>query len=272
MVCGQSGSVWNENYFRLRETIIFENGRFSVIVQPYSMITVTTLETQRGEFNERESGLLELPYYDDFDYPDEYLAARGGAPRYTTDEGGAFEVTKRGGRKVLMQKITADMRAEEWGATPEPVTNFGDDRWFNYSVSADIIFSVSDEPDSNYAGVGLRYNLAADGESGWGFVLFESGKWSLRLNKKTISEGSTEINADVNNIKIEANGNTIKGFINGKQVTPDTENYPIQSAGRAALYSAYYNNCFDNVRVEPIEGADTYVIRFDNTERTRSFR
>ena len=66
--------------------------------------------------------------------------------------------------------------------------------------------------------------------------------------------------------QIRGNGNTIKGFINGKQVTPDTENYPIQSAGRAALYSAYYNNCFDNVRVEPIEGADTYVMRLDKTD------
>ncbi len=264
---GPSGGTWNENYFRLREKIIPENGRFSVTVHPYSMITVTTLETQRGEFNERESGLLELPYYDDFDYPDEYLAARGGAPRYTTDEGGAFEVvTLDNGNKVLMQKITEDMRAEEWGATPDPVTNFGDDRWFNYSVSADIIFANSGDAENNYVAVGLRYNLAADGKSGWRFVVYENGKWKLCLNKNTISEGKAEINADINNIKIEAVGNTIKGFINGVQATTNTENYPIQPAGRAALYSAYYNNCFCNLKVEPIEGADTYVMHLDNTD------
>ena len=263
---GPSGGDWNENYLRLRETITPENGGFSVTVQPYSMITVTTLRTQRGEFSERESRLLELPYYDDFNYPDEYLAARGGAPRYTTDQGGAFEVTELDGRKVLMQKITEDMHAEEWGGTPQPVTTFGDDRWFSYSVSADVMFADSGDAEKNYAAVGLRYNLAADGESGWRFALYENGKWALCLGKKTFSEGKAEINTDVNNIRIEAAGNTIKGFINGVQVTHDAGNCPIQPAGRAALYSAYYNNCFGNVKIELVEYADTYVTRLDNTD------
>lgn len=267
---GPSGGAWNENYFRLRETVSPENGSFTVTVQPYSMITLTTLDTERGEFREYESSLLELPYTDDFEYSGEYLAARGGAPRYTTDEGGAFEVvTDNDGNKVLMQKITDATHAEEWGSTPSPVTNFGDDRWFNYSVSADVRFADSGEPDKNSTAVGLRYNLADSGASGWRLQLNEAGEWRLRIGSKPVTTGNVALNDGWNNIKIEAAYNTIRGYVNGELVTEadeNTEGFVMQSAGRAALYSSYYNNCFDNVRVEPVEGAEAYVTRFDDTD------
>ena len=267
---GPSGGAWNENYFRLRETISPENGSFKATVQPYSMITLTTLDTERGEFRGYESSLLELPYTDDFEYSDEYLAARGGAPRYTTDEGGAFEVvTDNDGNKVLMQKITDATHAEEWGSTPSPVTNFGDDRWFNYSVSADVKFADSGEPDKNSTAVGLRYNLADSGASGWRLQLNEAGEWRLRIGSKPVATGNVALNDGWNNIKIEAVNNTIRGYVNGELVTEadeNTEGYAMQSAGRAALYSSYYNNCFDNVRVEPVEGGEAYVTRFDDTD------
>ena len=267
---GPSGGVWNENYLKLRETAVPENGSFIVTVQPYSMITVTTMETERGEFREYESKLLELPYTDDFEYSDEYLAARGGAPRYTTDEGGAFEVVSAAdGNKVLMQKITEETHAEEWGSTPSPVTNFGDDRWFNYSVSAEVMFADSGDPDRNSTAVGLRYNLADSGASGWRLQLNEAGEWRLRIGTKPVASGNIELEEGWNCIKIEAVYNTIRGYINGELVTEadeNTEGHVMQSAGRAALYSSYYNNCFDNVRAEPVEGAEAYVTRLDDTD------
>lgn len=267
---GPDGGAWNENYFRLRETITPANGSFKVTVQPYSMITLTTLETERGEFREYESSLLELPYTDDFEYSGEYLAARGGAPRYTTDEGGAFEVvTDDDGNKVLMQTITEATHADEWGSTPSPVTNFGDDRWFNYSVSADVKFADSGEPDKNSTAVGLRYNLADSGASGWRLQLNEAGEWRLRIGTKPVATGTVVLKDGWNSIKIEAENNTVRGYVNGELVTEadeSTEGYVMQPAGRAALYSSYYNNCFDNVRVEPVEGAETYITRLDDTD------
>ena len=267
---GPSGGAWNENYFRLRETITPENGSFKVTVQPYSMITLTSLDTERGEFREYESSLLELPYSDDFEYSGEYLAARGGAPRYTTDEGGAFEVvTDDNGNKVLMQKITDATHAEEWGSTPSPVTNFGDDRWFNYSVSADVKFADSGDPDKNSTAVGMRYNLADSGASGWRLQLNEAGEWRLRIGAKPVATGTAVLKDGWNSIKIEAVNNTIRGYVNGELVTEadeNTEGYVMQSAGRAALYSSYYNNCFDNVRVEPAGNAEAYVTRLDDTD------
>ncbi len=267
---GPSGGAWNENCFRLRKTITPESGSFTVSVQPYSMITLTTLETERGEFKEYESDLLALPYTDDFEYSDEYLAARGGAPRYTTDEGGAFEVvTLDDGNKVLMQKITEATHAEEWGSTPSPVTNFGDDRWFNYSVSADVKFAKSDDPAKNSTAVGLRYNLADSGASGWRLQLNEAGEWRIRIGSKPAATGNAALKDGWNNIKIEAEYNTIRGYVNGEvvaEITESAENYVMQPAGRAALYSSYFNNCFNNVKVDAIDGVDTYITRLDATD------
>lgn len=273
---GPSGGAWNENYFRLRETVTSENGSFTVTVQPYSMVTLTTLETERGEFKEYESKLLELPFTDDFEYDDEYLAARGGAPRYTTDEGGAFEVVNDDdGNKVLMQKITEEIHAEEWGSTPSPVTNFGDDRWFSYSVSADVKFADSGNPEKNSTAVGLRYNLADSGASGWRLQLNEAGEWRVRIGSKPVATGNVTLKDGWNSIKIEAEYNTIRGYVNGElvvEITEGAENYVTQPAGRAALYSSYYNNCFDNVRVESAEGADTYITRLDATDDGITFK
>ena len=267
---GPSGGAWDENYFRFRETVIPENGTFDVTVQPYSMITLSTLDSERGEFKNYESRLLELPYTDDFEYSDEYLAARGGAPRCTTDEGGAFEVvTLDDGNKVLMQKITEATHAVEWGNTPSPVTNFGDDRWFNYSVCADVKFAKSDDPAKNSTAVGSRYNLADSGASGWRLQLNEAGEWSVYIGSKSVAAGNVTLKDGWNNIKIKAEYNTIRGYVNGEvvaEITESAENYVMQPAGRAALYSSYYNNCFDNVKIEPLDGLDAYIARLDATD------
>ena len=91
------------------------------------MITVSTVNITYPASDapaESENTLLSLPYSADFDYSDEFLSSRGNAPLYTTDEGGAFEVAEKNGEKVLMQKITKDIKANEWGGTPDPTTNF----------------------------------------------------------------------------------------------------------------------------------------------------
>ena len=43
------------------------------------------------------------------------------------------------------------------------------------------------------------------------------------------------------------------------------------SAGRASLFSSYNKNSFDNFSAEPVEGIDTYVTRFDETDSCFTF-
>ncbi len=278
--CADEGKDWRSNYFRNIDTITpTENSgeySYSVTLKPYSLVTLSTVERNQAdyEYDYKDFGALELPYADNFQYEgyaEDYLSSRGNAPRYTTDEGGAFEVQSKDGNNVLMQMITPETKADEWGGTPDPTTNFGDDRWFNYNISADVGFAPATDKNSNYTGVGLRYNLACNGQSGYWMKLFESGKWQFMRNNTVRHEGTITgfDSTKMSNIRLEAVENTVKVYVddilicdyNGTELMD-----AMLSGGRAALYSSYNQNMFDNVVISPIEGADTYVCRYDNTD------
>lgn len=270
---GPDGGSYDENYFKKTGTVtpIEKDGAYtySVTVRPYSLVTVSTVDIPEREYGcSYESSVMPLPYADDFEYDDSFISERGGAPLYTTDQGGAFEVAEKDGARVLMQKITPDTKANEWGGTPAPVTCFGDDRWYNYSVSADVYLESSDTPEENYAGIGLRYNLAAAGESGYRLALYEDATWVLFLNKSVMKQGKLEnFDPAKNTLKIEALYDNIKCYVNGERVCNIThaETKSKGSAGRASLCSSYNKNCFDNVDIQPV-GDEPYITRFDNTD------
>ncbi len=259
---------YNANYFKKIATVTPENNKYSVTVKPYSMITVSTVNISDPEFNvpqESDNTLLSLPYTDDFNYSDDFLAARGNAPLYTTDEGGAFEVAEKDGEKVLMQKITPEIKANEWGGTPNPTTNFGDDRWYNYSVSADVLT----DGEESYAGVGLRYILADSGRSGYTVTLYENGNWIFFGGKKKIDEGNIADfdSSKWHNLKISALYNDITLYVDNEVIKEFKADVAGYSAGRAALYSSYNNCCFDNVKVEATDTVQPYVNKFDNCDK-----
>ena len=267
---GPDGGAYNENYFKnIGSVTPEENGgkyTYSVTVKPYSILTVSTIDLPETEYKNPERSertILELPYSDDFSYAgygDDFLASRGNAPRYTTDEGGAFEVNDG----VLVQQITAAEKANEWGWTPDPTTNFGDDRWYNYSVSAKVIFADSDNAAGNYTGVGLRYIQGHAGASGYWLKLTQSGDWSLWENSDVLRSGkSTADTSAPVELKIEAVDNNVKCWINGGDYTAEGS---FLGAGRAAFFSSYDRNGFDDLVIAPAEGAETYVTRFDNTD------
>lgn len=276
---------YDENYFKKTEDISpTANGSeysYTVTVKPNSIVTVSTVSPERTEYknaDESERTVLKLPYSDDFEYAgyaDDYLSSRGNAPRYTTDEGGAFEVEKTDKGNVLVQQITADMKANEWGYTPDPVTTFGDDRWYNYSVSVDAAFEQSQDKAANYAGVGLRYTLGCNSYSGYWIKLYENGSWELKANDGTLANGDIE-NFDgtiSHKLKVEAVNNVIRGYVDGNMVAEYTvnEGESLISAGRASLFSSYNKNSFDNFSAEPVEGSDTYITRYDETDQCFTF-
>lgn len=274
---GPDDGGYNENYFKKLGTLTpteADGGyTYSVTVKPASIVTVSTLDVEERDYENMpytNSTVLELPYADDFEYSersDDYLSSRGGAPRYTTDQGGAFEVVSTDSGNVLRQIITPDIKANEWGGTPEPVTCLGDDRWYNYSVSADITLDKSDSPERNYAGVGLRYNLGCQGASGYHFQIYENGTWKLLRNGKTLEEGSFEISESRSaRVKLSAYRTIITAYINDEKVCDyDCAGNSIVGAGRAALYSSYNLNTFDNLLIEPADEAEIYAARCDNT-------
>ena len=274
---GPSGGHFDENYFRKVKTIlpkkIGKKHCFSIEINPYSLVTISSIikeEAMRISINESENTILSLPYYDDFEYRDyerEFLPKRGFAPRYTTDQGGAFEVENINGNNVMVQQILPETMATEWGRTPNPTTNFGDDRWFNYQICADVSFDDSKGDGKNYTGIGLRYNLGDLGESGYWIQLFDNGEWRLNKNNINVSEGKVASldKKAWSNLKITANGNNIKTYINSVLVSDFKDGGAILGAGRASLFSSYNKNLFDNIEITPINDTP-YIVRLDNTD------
>ncbi len=266
---GPTGGAYDENYFKHIRTIIpqkqGEDDCYSVTLEPYSMITLSTLEIDEPcRISGTESAVMPLPYCDDFSYSDKeegFLSSRGGAPLYTTDQGGAFEVvTLSDGKPALMQKITPATLADEWGWTPPPTTNFGDDRWYNYSISADVL--LEEGSDDNYIGIGLRYF----GPSGWVLKLYPE-KWELIRRDTVVDSGGITVKG-WNNLRLAAECNKISAFINGKRVScidAAEEHTALVTAGRAALYSDYKHNCFRKLKIEPL-GDTPYIRRTDDTD------
>lgn len=272
-----------------------DNGyTYSFTVKPYSMVTVTTLDKTRpvtrfdGNGNNLPQQRLPLPYSDDFEYTDmdeSFLSSRGYAPLYTTDIGGAFEVVQTDDGNVLQQKISNDMRGVEWGVTPLPVTTFGDDCWANYTVSAKVKLDNSQREnaehnaDENYAGIGLRYinSSAAGSKSGYAVTLSESGKWQLTRMGETLAEGNVKNTGSKtfdpdkwHELSITAMGDNLSAAIDGIQVAALTLSGEVTFSGRAALYSSYDLNCFDDIAVLPTD-MTAYVTRVDNLDSAVSY-
>lgn len=274
---GPDGGEYDENYFKhISDITPVENcGTYSynISVKPYSMVTVSTVTPPNVEYAAApKRTVLALPYSDDFAYSayhDNYLVSRGYAPRYTTDQGGAFEVETSAAGNVLVQQITLETKADEWGWTPEPVTCLGDDRWYNYSISVNVQLDKSGEPSKNYVGAGIRYTLACNGFSGYWIQLFEDGRWKLNANNVTKAEGMLNgfDGSIAHRLKISAENDTICAYIDDKIVAEYTAiSEALIGAGRAALYCSYNKNRFADLLIEPICGACTYIVRYDNTD------
>ncbi len=276
-------SSWKKSDSLKKSPVKIKNKLCKIIIKPNSIVTLSTINTNPLEdalslssVSEKDDKVLALPYEDDFSYSDDFLSERGGAPLFTTDEGGAFEVIKEDGQKILQQKILLENKACEWGGSPEPVTNLGDDRWFNYSVQIEGRFDPSDISANNYIGIGGRYNLPDSGKNGIWLKLQANGKWDLMRNNQSIKNGNIETlskndkwQKEWHKLSLSFEGMTISAFIDDVEVCDFElglgEKVSLQGAGRAAIYSAYRKNCYKNLKITPL-GEKYYITRFDNLD------
>lgn len=257
---------------------------YTVTVEPYSMVTLTTT-TGQTEYaarkaktsvdSEENDTKLALPYEDDFEYKSAYIKRRGKTPRYTSDVNGAFEVIEQtDGNHVLRQQINKDHLSNGWtGAPANPVTSLGDDTWKDYIVSADVILDA-DENAKNYAAICARYNAVESvAANGYWLRIYRKGKWALYSNQGKIANGkiSGMQEGRAVNLKLKVLDNTVTAYINNEQVAKKTITKSPVNSGRIALASAYYKNCFDNIKVLPISGGTTHITRMDDLDSTLKF-
>ena len=268
-----------DSFFKSKGFVKPDNSKFSVTVKPYSMITVSTLDIGTAEYKDRSADYhnLELPYDDDFEYSgyeDDYLAQRGMAPRYTTDQGGAFEVAQKDGTNVLMQMITSDNKPVEWGSTSDPVTTLLDDKWQNYTVSVDVHFTDNKDESKkdNYVGIGARYNLASNDYSGYVLKLTETGEVTLsKAKSKLVSKTVDGLSPDEwHNLKLKVEDNTITAYLDDEQIIEYVDEENVVNSGRIALYSSYQNNYFDNLKVSA-DSENYSVTRIDDMDASVTY-
>lgn len=247
---------------------------YSIEVKPYSIVTVTTLDSVTADVSvygcKYEDQPLDINYSDDFEYSAEFLSSRGSAPLYTTDYGGAFEVAEIDRNHVLKQMINADNKPTDWRyrETPNPITSIGDDRWCNYS--AEIDFQFADRNEKNYISLGCRYLTAElttkTAENGYGVRIYPTGKWTLVKNGRRLEEGTIECfdGAAWHSVKMTVSENKVSVAADGaEELVRYTDPDPYNHSGRISIGSALYQNIFDNLRVSPV-GENNIVTRVDD--------
>ena len=274
------GQEYDANYFRNIGVYKPDENKFSIEVKPYSIVTITTLD-KTVDTSVDKCGYKDIPldinYSDDFEYSDEFLSARGYAPLYTTDYGGAFEVDTVDGNKVLMQKINMDNKPTDWRfrGTPYPIPSLGDDRCSNYN--AEIDFRLADNNSRNYVSFGVRYLLAEldtnSAENGYSLKISPDGKWSLRKNTKSVADGVIE-NFDStvwHTVKITANGQNITAYLDENELTSYFDESGYAHSGRIMIGSSLYNNLFDNLKITPIDGVQHTITRVDDHDASVTY-
>jgi hypothetical protein len=137
---GTALKVWmttSTSYFiQLQDITIAADSTFSIHVPPDSMITISTeTRAQKGSFPNSPipaDGIWPIPYTDNFNsYPYDAMA------KYFSDQGGSWAV--RNG--TIQQVAVGDPGNNGWAYNPDPLTQIGDERWIDYSVSATVTFN-----------------------------------------------------------------------------------------------------------------------------------
>lgn len=222
-VASHLGERADAQWRRQIDTITPIDGGVEIMLQPWSMLSITTLrdvaqydlplprEGSRTVLDERPSnGVL---YSDDFEYRDsqsvdiavdgeivkeQYLFSRGGdagaSPKYTTDSNGAFEIVPDDERgHVLRQQIDWEHAGGAW-IDGDPRTTLGDMRWANYCVSVDICFERYDGkvPYALLGGRDMGGDRHTEDICGYDVKIWADGVWLLRRFGVEVRRGHLE--------------------------------------------------------------------------------
>lgn len=152
-----------------------KHSSFTYLFEPGSLYSLTTTTGQaKGTATPPTDKPFPFPYYDTFETTQMYRA-----PKYLSDQDGAFEVYPclyRSGR-CLEQVITA--KPIPWSHLADPWTLAGDESWTNYHLAADVL--VSETGPVTLLGRIDSANSFHDGvyPGGYVFRLHPDGKWEL---------------------------------------------------------------------------------------------
>lgn len=272
---GAAMEIWEtktDSYMQYKGEADYEDGCYTVEVEPFSMITVTTLDSNGNEEygerlpEEKEKTVLDtdltgktqntedtILYADDFEYSgyaEDYLEKRGNEPRYAVDFSGAFEVQDGRLKQLLTQSVG------QWNKY-EPSTVIGDFRWMNYKASVDVTVT-----GSSYAGLNIRQQTGMGFEgSGYNLRITREGAWTLKKRGTVVDSGKVEADADgTYQLAVEGRGGYITAWVDGVQVAVYNDPEP-EYFGRVRLGCGWAETVFDNLKVETLENYEPYATK-----------
>lgn len=122
-----SASEYDSGLMKCREKNSIQKGKVSLIIYPHSIVTITTLDRRydseaiyKRELSGKKNKLLFEDPMNNILYQErfkrDYSIKNGfrSVPKYTTDQGGAFEIVTNKGERYLQQMITEEKRALDW--------------------------------------------------------------------------------------------------------------------------------------------------------------
>ena len=286
----QAGDAYDSQIKQLRETITPSHGQLEVVVEPHAIVTATTLdlagdrevvyhrlESPHSDHTlgiKSEDGVL---YQDDFSYdgyPDNYLSSRDNTPRFTVDQGGAFEVSQTANGNVMQQMITEKQRALDWEYSFAPNLTVGDDHWTDYQVAVSMKFddqTAQNSPTGNYFGIGLREMTDVKGRlesAPYVFKVFTDGACELIKNDQIIALEHVDglDTSATHQVMFAAEGNHLTATIDGQQVFDYTDTDNPSYSGRVKLGSGYYHTQINRVTVIKIKQSHLIERRVDDLD------
>lgn len=280
-----SDQDYDTNLKRVREKLEITAGMVNIVVNPHSIVTATTLslenddevayhrvESRHDDYTLGIDGDNRILYEDDFSYakyPNNYLSSRGNTPRYTADQGGAFEIVKSKGKNVLQQMITEDQRALDWEYSFAPNFTIGDDKWTDYAVNVSMKFdhqTIQNSPTGNYFGIGLRELTDVNGRlesAPYVFKLYTDGLCELVKEDRVVKLAHVDQLAltKTHQIRFSANGNNLEAAVDGKVVFNFTDTDNPKFSGRVKIGCGYYHTQIEKLVIKKAATGSSLISR-----------
>jgi galactosylceramidase len=231
-----------EQFVRL-ENIGPAQGAITVKLDGNSIYSLTTATGQRKGAPAHPippARPFPFPYRDDFE---SYRA--GQTPRYFSDQKGTFEVCDEPGHgKCLKQIVPREgIMWQYMRSVAKPYTVLGDQRWKDYTLSADVRIAGGD--------VELGGRFGDQNRLSYRWILAKQGDWKLNYQNRTLASGTLPgfDGSAWHSLKLVLRGTTIRGTIDGHLLAEVRDSS--RANGMPYLASTYDANLFDNLAIEP---------------------
>jgi hypothetical protein len=245
--------VWETNGQKMFEHVADvtpQNNKFQYKFDSDSLYSLTTTTGQgKGVAQPPAPSPFPNPYIETFERTELQRA-----PRFLSDQNGAFEVRpclQRKGR--CLDQVIVD-KPIPWGPQPDPFTLAGDTSWSDYEIACDVF--IVNGPVTLIGRIDSA-DVFRDGNAIWpsGYVLsvHPNGGWALssaayKVVSRTLASGSMTLSADKwHRVVLKFHGQQITASIDGNPIAAVTDG--THDHGMFGIGTGWNRGQFDNLAV-----------------------